>query len=306
MNHHTKKADPSALSGFSPAENAALDSMLTAQQQARQSENVRQILSQAFRWAVTAGALGMGARGLSGLQETIRRNTRATRPPGIASAMQPQIMTVPTLTRPDLREKEASGLLAAVRDFMLGAKSKSPETTPWQLAAVAAPAMATGWAGWNVMDHMLDDVRNAELNAEVEQARKDFEAAALQQYNVEPKKKKKTLALPAPKAASAQEKSALPGLDFLASLVDPDTWGGAANMYAGYAVPTMLGTGWLAHNYFKKRQPSALIDRVDADRRARLLEQHSPEYLAVPPDPEEELSDDEMQRDMQVQMAVGA
>lgn len=234
-----------------PVRKSANDSFYNAVQAAA----AQQLQNQALQNAGMIGAVGLGAgaagRGISGLVQLIRRNMNKPKRNYPAS--------IP-VDMPLGQEEEPK--MAGATDFLRGDYAQSVKGVPWAIpAAVGAGAAGLG-AGWSAMDYLLDKRRKGDLDAELERAKMEYEAA-----------------LTANSHKQAADGSLAADLDKLYDAVKEanekkaNSWtdmaGQGAGLYGVYAGASGLGAAYLAYQWDKKRQRRALIDKALKDRRKK-------------------------------------
>lgn len=152
---------------------------------------------------------------------------------------------------------------AGVADFLKGEYAQSVSGVPWAMPAAVGAGAAGLMGGWSAMDYLLDKRRKGDLQAELEKAKEEYEAALM---------------------ASTAGKTAAEGtlardLDDLFDEMTKkasswaDLAGRGAGAYGIYGGLAGLTTALLAYNWDKKRQRRALIDKALKERRKRRFSQ---------------------------------
>jgi hypothetical protein len=145
---------------------AGNDNFFSAVQAATAQQLRQQALKNLGLLSMVGLGVGAGARGATGLAQLVNRNVK-TPPSSLPHA-------VPVDLPLESTEEEK---LAGMTDFLKGDYAQSMAGVPWVLpASVAAGAAGIG-GGWSAMDYLLDKRRKGELDAELETARKEYEAA---------------------------------------------------------------------------------------------------------------------------------
>jgi hypothetical protein len=155
--------------------------------------------------------------------------------------------------------KEPKPKQAGLADFMKGEYAQSVSGVPWAMPAAVGAGAAGLAGGWSAMDYLLDKRRKGDLQAELEKAKAEYEAALM---------------------ASTTGKTAAAGtlardLDDLYDEMTKkaNSWadlaGRGAGAYGIYGGVAGLTTALLAYNWDKKRQRRALIDKALKERRKR-------------------------------------
>lgn len=222
----------------------------------------QQLQNQALRNALSLGAVGLGAgaagRGLQGLMQLVNRNV--TKPKKLTPAAVP--VDIP------MQEEEVEPKMAGMSDFLQGNYAQSVGGVPWAIPASVGAGLAGGYAGWNAMDYLLDKRRKGDLDAELEQAKQEYESALMANSHGK-MAADGTLAadldrlydaVSEKKAEAASEKTAT-------SMAD---WAGfGLGNYGLYAGASGAAGAMLAYNWAKKRQRRALIEKALKERRKR-------------------------------------
>lgn len=135
----------------------------------------QQLRSDAMRDIMTLSAAGLGAgvglRGLMGLLRLGHTNLSANR----AAKVRPSAITVPI----PVREREEKTANSAI-DFLTGGSAQSKTGIPLYMPALVGGPAIGGLAGWKAMDWLLDKRRRGQMAAEVEDARREYEAALME------------------------------------------------------------------------------------------------------------------------------
>jgi hypothetical protein len=226
----------------------------------------QQLQNQALRNAASLGVVGLGAgaagRGLTGLVQLINRNMskpRRSYPPAIPVDL--------PLQKQD-EEAPDQPKFAASADFLRGDYAQSVGGVPWAIPAAVGAGAAGMYGGWNAMDYLLDKRRKGDLEAELEQAKQEYEAALMSNAGGK-QAADGTLAADLDKLYDAvvEKQSQTSGEKKATSAAD---WAGfGLGNYGIYAGATGLTGAMLAYSYAKKRQRRAVIERALKERRKR-------------------------------------
>jgi hypothetical protein len=285
-----------------------------------------------------AGAAGVGLRGLSGVGTMFGRGR-----PSLVSNQTPAMLEIPHPVLPPAEAARRKKLLGAAGTGMkaaaehteglnpignalgmyqdpatgagggfLSGHGASPTSEigkaqmPWYLPAVAGGTLVAGVGGYKAMDWLLNKKRKMDLDAELSDARADFQKALVSQYD--PKQLRML------KQGSASDQLAA-DLDLLAdrvvgrektaddesladrasrmlgSVAEPVTpnqgtvksvGGTGLGAYAAIAGLTALGSGYLANQYFSKTDPNRAVAEAIKKREAMRWSTRPPEIFAVP------------------------
>jgi hypothetical protein len=228
---------------------------------------------------MSAGA-GAAGRGLMGLYNVLKRNVVDPKPT--------QHLAVMPLPIPEEEEKRGG-----VMDLLRNPGATSVEGLPYYYPAMAMGGLAGGYGGWKVIDTILNARRKQDVNADVEQARGDFQQALLGQYDDREEGQGKTQAIP--KAAADEGMLKLgEDLDRLFDLLEKqaglldsltpsaDTLGRAAGLYGTYALPTALLAGYAAFKAGEKHTRRAVLEKALKQRAARRQAMQPAEIYAMP------------------------
>ena len=259
------------------------DAPLSAAIEAARQIQSNTLRSDALKDIASAGMVGLGvgagARGLSGLLGLLSRNTKHDR-----LMARPAVVSIPIPQPPGDKTKSAG-----LRDFLAGNYALGKGAIPWYLPAVAAAPVAGVAAGWEGVGKLLNAPREAEEDAELESARREFQDALVGQHQpagarLEHRKQAAADSLGAnlDRIFDGLQKR---GVDLgnlvgrLAKLTTEPA-GYAAGMYGLYAVPAAVGTGLMAYSQTAKRQRDALLEKAMQKRQRRRFMQSPPEIYA--------------------------
>lgn len=233
--------------------------------------------------ALAGAGVGVGARGLLGLYNMLKRNLVDPK-----TTHGPAVVELPV---PVEDEEKRAGL----GDFFSGEGATAKAGIPWYGPAMLFGGMAGLGAGWKGMDALLDARRRADTAAELNDARQNFHDALLAQYArpVQPTGSLRIKKEEKEKAAADLEKvaEALDGLydDFAAILEKraelptfSDAAGALTGGYGMYAGLTGLLSGALIYDKARKRSRQAIIEKALQRRARRQFTQQPTEIFAVP------------------------
>jgi len=227
-----------------------------------QSASSQQLRGQALRNAGLVGlaglGIGAGGRGIIGLLNLLRKN------------MTPEQSSVPGPTTiqvfsEDDKEPKMAG-------FLDGGSAKTVAGVPWAMPASFAAGAGGLYGGWKLMDYLMDKRRKADVEAEVEAAKKEYEQALL---------------------ADAESKVASDlgsDLDELYDAIEKrsidigDLAGQATGMYGIYGGASGLAAALMMYNWGKQRQNRTLLEKALKKRR-RILYARQPAALYARPVP---------------------
>jgi hypothetical protein len=231
-----------------------------------QTAAARSMQGTAARNAAMLGLVGLGtgagARGLVGLLQMFNRKRR------------PFMRTAPAPVPVDVHveEEEQQPKLAGVMDFLRGDQAQSVSGVPWAIPAAVGAGAAGLAGGWGTMDYLMDKRRKGDLQAELDQAKQEYEQALMAHAS----------------GKTASEHSVNSDLDELYDTLQTksaswsDMAGRAAGTYGVGAGITGLISAMLAYNYGQKRQQRNLVDKAIKERRRRRYSQQPAPLYARP------------------------
>jgi len=194
----------------------------------------RKALAGAGTAALAGLGTGAGLRGILGLLEMSRQGAQ----PPQAQAPTGQIEV------PVDDEK-----IAALADFLKGDYAKSTSGVPWAIPAAVGAGAAGAYGGWKGIDALLEQRRKGELEAELEKAKMDYEAALSGDTK---------LAEDLDELYDHVEKQAVSA---------SDAAGTATGLYGVYGGTSALLAAIMAYQYGKKRQRRSLLEAAQEKRR---------------------------------------
>lgn len=272
----------------------------TLAQQARYNHSMLvsdEAVRDAIKLMMTGAAFGVGARGLSTLNEMV-----AGRKP-IQSAAVPQQVLVPV--RKQKRKKIATeapkSFLQGTWDNFLGrGYAKSKINVPAYLTAlmVGTPAAAVG--GYELTDWVLDKQRKSVMKKELEQAKQEYQTALMQAHGAK-QASDSPLSKALERLSDALEKSAAGESNWpewlerlWADHIAPHA-GTASGLYLSYAGTTGLAGLAGGLHLGKKMQQRKVLE--EAQRlRAKQLRSGAPGSIIAAPLPVMERNDEEAVR----------
>ena len=219
-----------------------------------QAAAAQQLQSQALQNAGMIGAVGLGtgaaARGLTGLMQLINRNINKPR------------RSYPSSVPVDmpLQQEEEELKVAGVADFMKGEYAQSVSGVPWAMPAAVGAGAAGLMGGWSAMDYLLDKRRKGDLQAELDKAKQEYEAALMSSSMHGKMAAEGTLSRDLDNLYDELTKKATSWTDLA---------GRGAGAYGIYGGVAGLTSALLAYNWDKKRQRRALLDKALKERRKR-------------------------------------
>lgn len=231
-------------------------SFADAAQQATSSAMQSQALQTATNMGLGAAGVGMGARGLVGIYNLLRRNMRPPR----TKPLGPVMIDVPVPRKE--KRADAAPAPSAISKFLSGGSATTQAGVPWAIPAAVAAGGVGLYGGWKGMDAILDHRRKAMLQEELDKARTDYDTALFAQYD-NPKTAAERVAVGLDKLYDAlqdQEKSA--------NLANLGGMGlGAYGTVAGVSGTMAALTAYAAT---KKRQQAELLRKAQASRLRRM------------------------------------
>lgn len=229
----------------------------------------REALGNVKNVALAGLGVGVGARGLVGLYNLLKRNLGD----GPALRSGPTELALPLPYAPEKKKKEALKLAA------IGA----PGEIPWYYPAVVGAGIGSLGLGWKGIDVLLNRERKKQRQSEISEARQDFHDAIMNQFDK-----------PFPSKAAAEESAGAKLSRDLDTLFDSftknanilaDAWGyakRAPGAYGVYAGLTGLASGAIVYDQFRKRQRRAVLERALKERERSRFMRSPPEIFAVP------------------------
>lgn len=236
--------------------------MQAAIQQAAAKVLQRQAMMNVGNVALTGLGVGAGVRGLTGLLQLINRNVAEPRPSVVAPAV------VPISTPADEEEEKAASLV----DFLQGNQTETLAGIPWYMPAAVGAGVGATAGGWKFMDWLLDRRRKHESDAELEQAKSEFETT-LSEIGTNKQAADNTLGGKLDQLYSIYEKNA-------ASV--PEWLGRAAGGYGTYAGLSGLLAAVGMYGWTRKRSRRRLIDSLQRKRLRERYEKQPAAILAAP------------------------
>lgn len=221
----------------------------------------RQALQNVGLYAGAGLTAGAGARGLVGLMQLVNRNVGS--PPSAGAA--PVAIDLPVKPKqpaaPKAKKKTPTTKTSGVSaDFLRGDYAQSLSGIPWYVPAAVGGTLAGGYGGWSAMDYLMDKRRKGDLDAELAQAKKEYEDVLHEQAGGNKSASAGTLARDLDELYTEFSKKA----DWATDLAGQGT--GLYGMYAG--ATGGLGA-YLAYNWAKKRQRKAIVEKALKERRRR-------------------------------------
>lgn len=206
--------------------------------------------------------VGVGARGVQGLYNSVRRGA------GLGSEpTAPRMLPVP-VREEDAPEKPKGlpgyKLANAVMDFLRGGDASSVSTHPLGPASLMLAGGAGLAGGWKLTDYILDKARRAELQSSLDDAKRDYEQALL------PPQDKQASALGQELDAFYAELQSIDAGEKQAVSMG-DITGGVTGAALAAWLPLALGSGVIAHNITSSRRQQALLNRAMRQRHSRQL-----------------------------------
>lgn len=229
--------------------------------------------------ALAALGVGVGARGLAGLYNVMKRSFR-----GAPQRSGPALLPLPYPVEPDPAldeevEQRRRLKAASFMEWFRGDQATSKSGIPWYGPAMLFTGLGALGLGWKGTDMLLDRLRRRQTEEEVEKARGEFRKALLQQYSRPPQK------------IAAWQDSLDRTYDMLQSLLLklPDKqaqladWAGkATNVYGMVGGLGALITGMLVYDRARKRSRRAVLEKALQRRERRKFMQQPTEIYAVP------------------------
>ena len=230
--------------------------------------NKETAITNAIRLGLLGLGLGAGARGFQGLVNLGKRNLR----PPTQQTMGTHTIDIP-LGMPQEEEEdqfkfgEDRGMLQTYISDPIAKAFRGETSRPgnWPLAMPAALLGMGGgmYGGYKLTDMLLDKRRKTEIDNELEEAKKRYEAAL-------------------------SGKSVLgEALDQLCDLLEKkggleDVWGGGIGAALTAGIPMALLSGVVAYDLTKKRQPTDVLRKAKLKRLRELNQRQPPALYARP------------------------
>lgn len=242
-------------------------------QQAIQQEAINNIK----RTFLASLGVGVGARGLMGMYNTIKRDLSPVSMPAANTAVLPLPVPVSSFEAEEKKRKKTASE-SWFEQFLSGKKSKTIGGIPWSRPATVAAAIGGAGLGWKGVDHVLDQSRREEIEQEVKDAEKDFLQALISQYE-QPVKLASEASL-GEKLGQALDQ--LYNQSKQANLDAETLAGESLGLYGAYAVPTALIGGYAAYNAAKKRRSREILQKALQRRRQRRQATQPADIYAMP------------------------
>ena len=260
-----------------------------------------QIIGDIGKMMLAAGGIGLGARGLLGLQHT---STQALQPqPTFSPGLVPTRLPIPAMPEEEEEEKFAwtvGGLLEGAGNSLRnaagsaargighlggqisqGVQDSIPDaTTPWgkgwPIPAATLGGMGAMYGGWRAMDGVLNSHRDAKLEAEKRRAKQELDATLLGQFSNE-------------KMGAAETSELSRDLDRLFDLLEKtaspnvtDYMGGAMGVAGTGVLLASLAAGLAGYRSAKPRTQGALVNKAMKMRQRRLANMQPTPIMAMP------------------------
>ncbi len=241
-----------------------------------------EIMSNIGKMMLAAGGLGLGARGLLGLNQTMKRTAKPTQ--AFSPGMIPVSVPLPeeeedpakfAWTFSGAGESLSDGIgqaITGVGDWLKGPGPTSVAGKGWPIPVATLGGMGAMYGGWKAMDGALNSRRDSELEAEKERAKQELHQALLSQFGH--------------KTAGVSELS--DDLDKLYDLLEKealnrsDMTGIGMGVAGTGALLSALAAGMAAYKHTKSRLPGALTDKATKLRNRRLANMQPSPLLAMP------------------------
>jgi len=210
------------------------------------------------RLGLAGAGAGFGLRSLIALMQQAKRNMSG---PSQMASQAARFVSPPIDMPPDDEAGEVSkyaadgSMLDSIAKFFRGDFATKPGAIPWRLPATVGAAGLGAYGGYQLADTLADRYYQSQLDAEIEQERKAFEAALTGD--------------PTSKLASAIDE--LFEMTKEANLTD--TLGGMAGLYGLYAGTTGLLAGKYTFDQSMKKRRINRINKALKQRRIMLHEQ---------------------------------
>lgn len=237
--------------------------------QAQHASLMRQQAMDAIkRLGLTMAGVGIGWRGLEGLVNLGRRNLK----PRPQSLLQEHYVEVPAPRREKRSSGEESwlgqawqGFTQPFSDAWQGSVSH-PARIPWFPPAAAGVGAAGLYGGYKLTDKLLDQRRQADLDQELEESRREYELAL---------RGGSKLAEELDRLCDEMEKRS-------SDWLSPDLAGPTAGTALTLLGTLGLGSGLLAYDMAKGRRPADVLQEAKRRQaRARLRRMPLPIYARV-------------------------
>lgn len=221
----------------------------------------------AAKLGLLAAGLGAAIRGGTGLYQMAQKNMRpAARP----AATAPVMIDVPIRKKQEednplkmASQSEVSVPESWVQDFLSGGANTKPSRW-WAALPVSVAAGAGGlYGGWKLSDMLMDSRRKSQLQAELDDAKSDYEAALRGESKL-------GQALDA--LYDRMEKEAN-----IADIVGPNL-----GLAALLGLTGALGSGYVSYNLTKARNPQALKDKAKRQYQVEQYRRRPSPILARP------------------------
>lgn len=166
--------------------------------------------------------------------------------------------------------------------FLAGDQAQTKSQLPWQLPLMLGGALPAALLGHHLTKGLLARKQKADTEAELEQARREYQKAMLSDYDPSHVGLAKASSTPAP-----GEGSFASDLEKLACALEKKGWGeGLAgtgvNALGALAGLLTLGSGYLGYKYFHDRSQGKLLEEALKARQRQLAAVRPPEVEAVP------------------------
>lgn len=261
----------------------ALDTVRSAIKQSNISDDMqadysaqlkKETLNRIGKFILAAGGIGLGARGLLGVGQALRRNIVE---PSISSPdLVPVEIPIPKRKKPEVEEFKAAGILSNATDYirktLSGDEATIPAAIPYAMPLATLGGMGAAYGGWKAMDYLLDSRRKARLEKEKMRAKQELHDALLSEFSNE--------------KASSSRSSLGRDLDRLYDLAEKqainayDVGGLTTGLYGTAAGLAALASAMAAYKYTKARNESELLKKTMKMRNRRVFAQQPSAILA--------------------------
>lgn len=237
------------------------------------TENLKQeTMGDIGKTALMTLGLGSAARGGYGLLNLLRRNIS---PPRVRPKVKPLPLPYPEEGEEEEKVAEEGGVATPPGgESWFDSPVTKKEGLWWRKPGMLLGGLAGAYGGWKLVDHIMDQRRQAEVEDEVSGAKSRFRDAMLSNYSSPIKQ------------AADDEPNALDRLfdQFEKQATMGDTIGSTLGNYGMYAVPASLLAGYSAYNMARKRRRANVLKKA-LQRRERRRQQQSPAPIFATPVP---------------------
>lgn len=250
------------------------DSLASEMRTHANSKMQQRSMSNVIKAMLLAGGAGAGLRGLSGLRRLFS---------GSSNPVSSRTVDMPVTYPAPVEEEEEK--IAEIGD----SKATSPYGLEWYIPSMLLGTPLAAYGGWKGVDAILDTQRRKKTEADLEDAKKQYERALLGSYKTAEDEQSVEQTLDAVfdnhYAKSAEEDGFIDGL---INRYAPNLPGIGTGLAAAYAIPATVGGYAMVNSVMQKKSKRALLQKAMRERARRQAQMQPAELYAIPVPRDEE------------------